>query len=51
MGERRGAYRAMVGKLEGKRQPGRSRRRWEDVLRWIFREWDGGFGLDRSGSG
>jgi hypothetical protein len=30
MGERRGLYRALVGKPEGKRPLGRPRRRWED---------------------
>jgi len=30
MGERREVYRVLVGKLEGKRQLGRPRRRWED---------------------
>jgi hypothetical protein len=30
-GERRGAYGALVGKLEGRRPLGRPRRRWEDV--------------------
>jgi hypothetical protein len=29
-GERRGAYRALVGKPEGRRPLGRPRRRWED---------------------
>jgi hypothetical protein len=29
MGERRGAYRALVGKPEGRRPLGRPRRRWE----------------------
>jgi hypothetical protein len=29
MGERRGAYRVLVGKPEGRRPLGRSRRRWE----------------------
>jgi hypothetical protein len=29
-GERRGVYRVLVGKLEGKRPLGRLRRRWED---------------------
>jgi hypothetical protein len=28
MGERRGAYKVLVGKLEGKRRHGRSKRRW-----------------------
>jgi len=30
MGERRGAYRVLVGKPEGKGALGRSRHRWED---------------------
>jgi hypothetical protein len=30
-GERRGAYRALVGKPEGRRPLGRPRRRWEDI--------------------
>ena len=30
MGEKRGVYRVMVGKLEGKTPLGRSRRRWVD---------------------
>jgi hypothetical protein len=29
MGDRRGAYRVLVGRPEGKRQPGRSRNKWE----------------------
>jgi hypothetical protein len=29
MGERKGTYKALVGKPEGKRQLGRSRRRWD----------------------
>jgi len=29
IGERRGVYRVLVGKLEGKRTLGRPRRRWE----------------------
>jgi hypothetical protein len=36
MGESRGAYRALVGKPEGRRPLGRSRRRWEDTLKRIF---------------
>jgi hypothetical protein len=42
MGQGRGAYRALVGKPEGKRRLGRPRRRWEIIVRWIFRKWDGG---------
>jgi hypothetical protein len=30
MGEKRNAYRVLVGKPEGKRSFGRPRRRWED---------------------
>jgi hypothetical protein len=31
MGERRGAYRVMVGKAEGEGPLGRPRRRWDDI--------------------
>jgi hypothetical protein len=33
MGERRGKYRALVGKSEGRRPLGRPRRRWEDNIK------------------
>jgi hypothetical protein len=33
MGEKRNAYRLLVGKPEGKRQLGRPRRRWADNIR------------------
>jgi hypothetical protein len=33
MGERRGVYRVLVGKPEGKRPFGRPRCRWEDNIR------------------
>jgi hypothetical protein len=33
MRERRGVYRVLVGKPEGKRSLGRPRRRWEDNIR------------------
>jgi hypothetical protein len=32
-GEKRGAYRVLVGKREGKRPLGRPRRRWEDTIK------------------
>jgi hypothetical protein len=37
-GDRRGKYRGLVGKLDGKRPLGRSRRRWEDNIKMDFRE-------------
>ena len=33
MGERRGVYRVLIGKPEGKRQLGRPRSRWEDNIK------------------
>jgi hypothetical protein len=33
MGEKRKAYRILVGKPEGKRPLGRPRRKWEDNIR------------------
>ena len=38
MGERRGVYRVLVGKPEGKRQFGRPRRRWEDNIKMDLQE-------------
>ena len=38
MGERRGVYRALIGKPEGKRQLGRHRRRWVDNIRMDLQE-------------
>ena len=38
IGERRGVYRDLVGKLEGKRILGRPRRRWEDNIRMGLQE-------------
>ena len=32
MGERRGVYRVLMGRLEGKRPLGRTRHRWEDNI-------------------
>jgi hypothetical protein len=46
MGEKRGAYRILVGRPEGRRPLGRPRLRWEDNIKWIFKKWDGGHGLD-----
>ena len=38
MGEERGVYRVLVGKLEGKRPLGRPRRRWVDYMRVDLQE-------------
>jgi hypothetical protein len=38
MGEKRNAYRLLVGKPEGKRPLGRSRRRWVDNIRMDLAE-------------
>jgi hypothetical protein len=45
MGEERKVYKVLVGKPEGKRPPGRPRRRWEDGIRMDLREIDLG-GVD-----
>jgi hypothetical protein len=52
MGERRGAYRALVREAEGRRTLGRPRHRWEDNIKIDLREvgW-GRHGLDQSGPG
>jgi hypothetical protein len=43
MGEKRNAYRILVGKPEGKKPLGRPRRRWVDNIKVDLREigWDG----------
>ena len=38
MGVRRGVYRVLVGKHEGKRPLGRLRRRWEDNIKMDLQE-------------
>ena len=38
MGERRGVYRVLVGKPEGKWPLGRPRRRWEDNIKMDLQE-------------
>ena len=42
MGDRRGVYRILVGKPEGKRPLGRPRSRWDDYIRMDLQEM--GFG-------
>jgi len=38
MGKKRGVYRVLVGRPEGKRRLGRPRRRWEDNIKMDLRE-------------
>ena len=38
--KRRGAYRILVGKPEGKRPLGRPRCRWEDNIEMVLQMWD-----------
>jgi len=38
MGKRKGVYRALVGKPEGKRPLGRPRRKWEDIIKMDLQE-------------
>jgi len=40
--ERRGAYRAVVGRPEGKGPLGRPGFRWKDNITIYLQEWDGG---------
>jgi hypothetical protein len=40
VGEKRGAYRALVGKPEGQRPFGRPRRRWEDNIKMDLQKVD-----------
>jgi hypothetical protein len=49
--EERKVYIVLVGKPEGKRPLGRSRRRWEDGIRLDLGEIGWGCGLDSFGSG
>jgi hypothetical protein len=52
MGEKRNAYKILMGKPEGKRLLGRPRRRWENSIKVDQTEigW-GRYELDSSGSG
>jgi hypothetical protein len=42
MGKKRGIYRVLVGKPEGKRPLERPRLRWEDNIKMDFRKWNVG---------
>jgi hypothetical protein len=48
MGERRRAYKILVGRPEGRRPLGRTRRRWRIILKWVFKKLDAVYGLDFS---
>jgi hypothetical protein len=50
MGDRRGAYRVLVGKPEGRRPLGRPRHRWEDNIKTDLREVGCECGNEPSGS-
>jgi len=41
-GDRRGAYRVLMGRPEGKRPLGRPRQRWEDNIKMEFQKVGGG---------
>jgi hypothetical protein len=45
MGEKRNAYRILVGNPEGKRPLGRPRRRWVDILKLTLERQDGMVGI------
>jgi hypothetical protein len=50
-GEKRNAYRILVGKPEGKRPLRRPRRRWVDNIKMDLGGGMGWYGLDLSGRG
>ena len=50
MGERRGIQRVLVGKPEGKNHLGERGVDGKIILRFIFRKWDTGYGMDGAGS-
>ena len=39
-GERRGAYRVLVGRPEVKRPIGRPWPVWRTIVKWVFKKWD-----------
>ena len=46
MGRKRGVYRVLVEKPEGKRPLGKAMRRWEDDIKMELQKWDEGHELD-----
>jgi hypothetical protein len=49
MGEKRGAYRILVGRPEGRRPLGTPKHRWEDNIKMDLRAVEWGHGLDSAG--
>ena len=41
LGDRRGAYRVLVGKPKGRKPLGRLGRRWEDNIKMYLQKWGG----------
>jgi hypothetical protein len=50
MGERRGAYRVLVGENQGRETTWQTPVYSGVIIKWIFKKRDGGHGLDSSGS-
>jgi hypothetical protein len=46
MGNRRGFYRVLMGRIEGRRSLGRRRSRWEDNIKMDLQKVGCGYGLD-----
>jgi hypothetical protein len=51
MGEGRGAYRILVGRPERRNHLEDLGRDGRIILKWVFKKWEGGHGLDWYGSG
>jgi len=46
MRKRRGAYKILAGRPQGRRTLGIPRGRWRIILQWIFKKWIGVGGMD-----
>jgi hypothetical protein len=45
-GERKGAYRILVGRPEGRNNLGQPVADWRIILKWMFKKWNWRRGLD-----